>query len=491
MGERGEGACGACILFARCAGTLSNARDPTKTPDEREAGLVNRHLTTIWTTRAAAMLAGGALLFGCGNAGRPAGEAAGREQPGQSAQRLTPPDDATVERPAALAGQPNRPPVEAAPAVVAAVGDVKIDKQQLDAILYRAHGLPVLMNLLQLEMARAEAQRQGIRVTATDVQAELDRTQAKMFEKVEPEDYAAMLEQFLGQQGLTREEFMLLMEQNAVLRALAEPYVQGRVTDEMVREAFRVAHGEKVRIRHIAATNLQEIADVRRRLAEGGDFATLARQFSQNRVTGPRGGEMLPFSRQTPNLPDAFKEVAFALEVGQVSDTVQADGLYHLLKLEERIDPVGVRFEDYQAALREQLNEGLTNQVMNEFRRLFAQQALANMTITDPTLKAAYDERLAAQQRQADAEQTRQQMENEFQRMREEDAAAAKQRQEATTAPTARPAPTAPAAPAAREAPSPASLPATRPAELPTTEPTPEPTPEPTTVPALVPDLNK
>src|SRR5690606_3263808 len=124
-----------------------------------------------------------------------------------------------------------------------------------------------------------------------------------------------------------------------------------------------------LRVRHIQAANMQEIADAQRRLSQGESFELVARTLSRNARTGPLGGELPPFSRQMQGLPESFKEAAFALAEGEVSDAVQSDGSYHLIKLEERIPPKAVEFEDHREAVRDQLAESMITQGMKQVRK--------------------------------------------------------------------------------------------------------------------------
>lgn len=77
----------------------------------------------------------------------------------------------------------------------------------------------------------------------------------------------------------------------------------------------------------------QKIADVRRRLENGQDFAALAKEFSDD-PSSSIGGSLGYVRLEDLNSP-AFEEAAGALSVGEVSDTVLTKFGYHLIKLED------------------------------------------------------------------------------------------------------------------------------------------------------------
>jgi hypothetical protein len=117
--------------------------------------------------------------------------------------------------------------------------------------------------------------------------------------------------------------------------------------------------------------------------------------MSRNPGTGPLGGELPPFSLQFQNLPQAFKDAAFALKVGQVSEIVQAEGAYHLILLEGRIPPKAVKFEDVKESLRADLMDKATQATVKQLRQQLADQAIAGLSITDPVMKAQWQDKLA------------------------------------------------------------------------------------------------
>lgn len=80
----------------------------------------------------------------------------------------------------------------------------------------------------------------------------------------------------------------------------------------------------------------EQIRELKARLDAGEDFATLARQYSADRTSGERGGDLGYISYDAPIVP-SFKEAAFALEnPGDVSDVVETRFGYHLIKLLDR-----------------------------------------------------------------------------------------------------------------------------------------------------------
>jgi peptidyl-prolyl cis-trans isomerase D len=104
---------------------------------------------------------------------------------------------------------------------------------------------------------------------------------------------------------------------------------------------------EQVHARHILfklaedATATQE-AEVRAKaeqvlheLRQGGDFATLAQQHSEDMASREKGGDLGFFSRGQMVKP--FEDAAFLLPIGEVSDLVRTAFGYHILRLEDKI----------------------------------------------------------------------------------------------------------------------------------------------------------
>jgi foldase protein PrsA len=285
---------------------------------------------------------------------------------------------------------------DAADPVLARVEQVTITQDQLLAPLIDAYGLDVLLKVVQLELARQDAAARGVRVTETDVETELQMTLRQLMPEGVAGEQDQILQQLLQQQRVSRTEFDLVMRTNAHLRAIAMPIVNRQLNDETLRKAFNAMYGEKVRVRRISLDNLQEVAAVQKRLAAGEDFAKLAMQVSKDADTRPLGGELQPFTRNARGVGMAFIDAAFALQVGQVSEPVQDGGLYHLVKLEERIAPRTVKFEDVKDSVREEVATRLAQDQMVAMRQEINQRALRSLKIENPVLRKQYEQRVAA-----------------------------------------------------------------------------------------------
>jgi hypothetical protein len=328
--------------------------------------------------------------------------------------------------------------------VIARLAGEPIKLSQIQPILLEGYGLNILLNLVQLEAAKDEAERANIVVTEEDYNTERTLTLNKLFPDAEPAEIQPLYQQFLEQQRITAAEFDLVLRINTYLRKLAEPAVKGKVTDAALEDMFRQLYGETIRVRHIQLGNLQEVADAKHRLAAGEPFEKVASEMSRNARTAPLGGELPPFSRQASNFPQAFKDTAFALKEGEISDVVSAEGGYHLIKLEQRIPPKVVKFEDVKASLAEDLQERMVQAVVKQLRVQLADDARRGLIIDNPILKAQYDARLNQRDQQiTDRNAIKEQFERERQKILDR----------AATQPTSLPA----------EAPSSGTAPATQP----------------------------
>ncbi len=115
-----------------------------------------------------------------------------------------------------------------------------------------------------------------------------------------------------------------------------------------------------IRIAHImirpkgqtAADSMQareRIQGLKTRLDDGEDFDKLAMEFSEERNSATRGGDLGYLRYDNTNVDAAFREAAFAMEeIDKISDIVISQYGFHLLKITER-KVLGTFEEEYDA----------------------------------------------------------------------------------------------------------------------------------------------
>ena len=337
-----------------------------------------------------------------------------------STQATTPPPPAKSHPPVETVKVPPIPPTVVDP-FIARVNGISIAREQVIAPLLEARGLELLMNVVQLELAKNEAAKLNLVATPQDVRAERSRTLEQSFKDQNPKlleqikaaqadhrdeeaarlqdqldkDNMLLLEKLLQEQKISQTEFMMAMETNANLRKVVDHQIPGKLTDENLRETFNALYGENIRVRHIQCANLQEIAEAQRRLEAEQTFEKVAEDLSRNTRTRAVGGELPKFTRQTTSLSEAFKQVAFSIkQPGDVSEPVSADGAYHLIKLIERIAPKAVKFEDVKDSVTKYLQSALSDQGVKQLRADLGQIALRTIQINDPILAKQFKDRL-------------------------------------------------------------------------------------------------
>lgn len=134
-----------------------------------------------------------------------------------------------------------------------------------------------------------------------------------------------------------------------------------QVTDEQVstyydkNKADYVTQGE-AHIAHIQVTNEADAKALEQQLAGGADFAALAKTKSTDKLSAAQGGDL--GWAKAGIFPKAFEEAMNGLQVGEVSQVVNVDGAYHIIKVLAR--------KNEQAIPLEQVKDNIAKTIRNE-----------------------------------------------------------------------------------------------------------------------------
>ncbi|TVQ62684.1 MAG: peptidyl-prolyl cis-trans isomerase [Phycisphaerales bacterium] len=240
----------------------------------------------------------------------------------------------------------------------AAVDGRGVSWADLHPLLAERAGGEILEELALDRRLRELAERRGVSITDADVGRERDRLRENVSAGagVDAEEAERLVEQLRVARGLGPTRYRMLLERNALLRALVAGEVE--VEEETVRRAFEVRHGERVRARLFVSSGESQASEVRRRVrasaAPVAAFAEAAVEFSVDQ-TGANGGRLGRISPSDTTLPAALRTALRRTEPGSVSPVIALDAGFALVLVEERVPPDPVAFEAVESVLREEV----------------------------------------------------------------------------------------------------------------------------------------
>lgn len=176
------------------------------------------------------------------------------------------------------------------------------------------------------------------------------------------------------------------LEERALRRAYFADAIANAVTEEAVRAEYDKLVAdfkpqEEIRASHILVATEEEAKAIKAELDGGADFATIAKEKSID-PGAANGGDLGFFGKGMMVAP--FEQAAYALtEIGQVSEPVQSQFGWHIIKLEEKRESSPPTFEQVAGQLQQQL-------LMTTFDGTVAKlMEGVQIDIPDPALAAA------------------------------------------------------------------------------------------------------
>lgn len=232
---------------------------------------------------------------------------------------------------------------------VARVDGEAISKDELYELMVQSNGQAALDSLISQKIVELEANKQNIQASASEVQKELD----------EISNYyggLAAFEQSLATYNLSLED----VKKDLAVQVKLEKLMKSRitVTDEEIKEYFELNRGqfvqeEQIKASHILVDSEEKAREVRQKLTEGQDFAALAKEYSSDTSNKDQGGDLGLVSRG--QMVPEFEEAAFALAAGEISEPIQTEFGYHIIKVSEIMAAHEGTLEENQEEIRETL----------------------------------------------------------------------------------------------------------------------------------------
>jgi parvulin-like peptidyl-prolyl isomerase len=307
-----------------------------------------------------------------------------------------------------------------------------------DPVIVKGQGFEIKQSELDavLTGAKANAAAQGQRLPKEFEAAILNQliTINMLLQKATPADRAAgaaeadlqytnLLKRFGSEEafnrqlmavGMTAADLRKKAAQEATAKATLKRELNIKITDAEAM-AFYTNHladfeqPELVHVRHIllmtidpetgmplptnsVAAKRKQIEDLLKQVRNGGDFAALAKQYSEDPGSKVKGGELPEFPRG--QMVPEFETTAFSLTNNQISDVVTTKYGFHIIQLLDKTPSKKFAFNDEIPRVNKTVAEICRNEVEADKIKDLAGPYLKQLRteeqvdIVDPSLKA-------------------------------------------------------------------------------------------------------
>ena len=289
----------------------------------------------------------------------------------------------------------------------------RLIKSQLDMIAKQSSQLPPTFAEQYAKQLREQAIEQTIRrhlldekvkeanivITDEEVMSTIEKIASSQKEPLSLEEFKKKMAEYGQSFDNVKEEIRKGLSRNRFMEAQWAGKIN--ITEEDARKYYQenpkqFETPEQVRASHILIKPVftdpnadpneakgkarAKTEDLLKQLKDGADFAELAKANS-NCPSAPRGGDLgfFPRGETTP----AFEKVAFEMEIGQISDIVETEYGYHIIKVTDHKEASTTSFKQAKDGIIKQL----TQKKQSEFADEYIESLKADAKIVYPTGK--------------------------------------------------------------------------------------------------------
>jgi peptidyl-prolyl cis-trans isomerase C len=248
----------------------------------------------------------------------------------------------------------------------------KIDKQALQKVKK-----DIIESIISRETFLHQANKENIKVDDAVIAEKLAQVKAGFPDQ-------EVFRNALKEQGLTEESLREEIVKAVIIQSLVEKNILNKIkiSDDTLRNYYDLNQlefekEEMVRASHILAKAdaksspeekkkaRRRIEETKRKLNEGADFAKLASTESDDEAAAANAGDLGVFSRG--RMVKEFATAAFSMEPGEISDIIETQFGYHLIKVFERIPAQVVPFEQAKESIKAKLTQKQSGEKIREY----------------------------------------------------------------------------------------------------------------------------
>jgi peptidyl-prolyl cis-trans isomerase C len=224
----------------------------------------------------------------------------------------------------------------------------------------------ILDSLIEREVLYQQSQKDGIQITDQTIDDQLAAIKKRFPNETEYKNA-------LSKMNLSEDEVKAQIKRGLSIKELIDQQVTSKVviTDEESKAYYdknpqRFKQPEQIKASHILikvdakadeakkAEARQRIEEVQQKLKDGGDFAALAKEYSEG-PSSAKGGDLGYFRHGQMVKP--FEEAALALKPNEVSDVVETRFGYHLIKVYDNKPEQTLAYADVKDKIIQRLKQ--------------------------------------------------------------------------------------------------------------------------------------
>jgi peptidyl-prolyl cis-trans isomerase C len=239
------------------------------------------------------------------------------------------------------------------------LGELSPESPQYEALIAQ-----IMPQLVEIEIAKAYAEEQGITVSEQDVNQEVETLKDQVAQQAQGQDIGReeAFDQALQQAGITEEQLRQQIREQLPIQKVQERVAGGAGPSQEEVEQFyeqnkaaQFTTPETRCTRHILFNKDQKekAEEVKKQLENGGDFAALAKKYSQDPGSAEQGGDLGCIGRgeTVPN----FEEAVFNAEQGEIVGPVETEFGYHVIEVTDIQEEATQPLSEVEAQIRDQL----------------------------------------------------------------------------------------------------------------------------------------
>lgn len=237
---------------------------------------------------------------------------------------------------------------------VATFDGEKVTKDELFNEMVRTYGDQSINALLANKIAEEEADKLKIDISKDELAENISLIKSQY-------GTSEAFDTMLKTSGMTMKDLEADLKKNLILEKVLMKRIKN--TDEELKAHFdgntsNFGSPAEVKASHILVDTSEKAQEIFAELKGGADFAELAKKHSTDKGSATEGGE-LGFFTEGKMVPE-FDAVAFKLAVGEISEPVQSEFGFHIIKVAEKKEAIPAEFE----ASKESVNDAVTKQKM-------------------------------------------------------------------------------------------------------------------------------